>query len=181
MYLNDFILKCSIVEQILHERKSGLLIIPFQKISYRKMMGPDQGFIQALLLTPVFHEGLSFIDVGHKPACVSTLTPAAMGSRGCCKSHFDYFSNPRFSNSLSIKTQNGKSCEHITVLKQGIKSINAEFIRTCALCQLSFNQFRSYATLFLEPLLSLTLISKSKKTLQTSLDLTSSLKTSVDW
>ena len=41
-----------------------------------------QGFIQALLLTSVFHEGLSFMDVGHKPTCVSTLTLAAMGSRG---------------------------------------------------------------------------------------------------
>ena len=97
-----------------------------------------QGFIQALLLTSVFHEGLSFMDVGHKLTCVSTLTLATVGSRGCCKSPFGYFSDPRFSNSLSIKTQNGKSCEHITMLKQGIKTINAEFIRTCALSQLSF-------------------------------------------
>ena len=69
-----------------------------------------QGFIQALLLT-VFHEGLSFMDVGHNPACISTSTLAAVGSRGCCKSSFGYFSAPGFSNSLSIKTQNSKSCE----------------------------------------------------------------------
>ena len=50
-----------------------------------------------------FYEGLSFMDVGHNPTCVSTLTPAAVGSSGCCKSPFDYFSAPRFSNSLSMK------------------------------------------------------------------------------
>ena len=38
--------------------------------------------IQALLLTSVFHEGLSFMDVGHKLTCVSTLTLATVGSRG---------------------------------------------------------------------------------------------------
>ena len=136
--------------------------------------------IQALLLTSVFHEGLSFMDVGHKRTCVSTLTLTALGSRGSCKSPFGYFINPRFSSSLSIKTQNGKSCEHITMLKQGVKAINAEFIRTCALSQLSFLQFRPYATSLVGLLLSLTLMSKSKKTLETSLDLTPQLKTSVD-
>ena len=65
------------------------------------------------------------------------------------------------------------------MLKQGVKTINAEFIRTRALSQHSFVQFRSYASSFLG-LLSLTLMPKSKKTLETSLDLTPSFKTSVD-
>ena len=101
------------------------------------------------------------MDVGQNPACVSTLTVAAVGSMECCKAPFGYFSTPRFSNSLSIKTQNSKSCEHITMLKQGVKTTNAEFIRTRALSQLSFVQFRLYATSFVGLLLSLTLMSKS--------------------
>ena len=48
------------------------------------------------------------------------------------------------------------------MLKQGIKTINTEFIGTCALSQLSFVQLRLYAILFLGLLLSLTLMSKSK-------------------
>ena len=76
------------------------------------------GFIQALFLTSVFCEGLSFMDVGHNLTCVSILTIAAVGSRGCCKSPFGYFSDPRFSNSLPKKT----SCEHILMLKQGVKT-----------------------------------------------------------
>ena len=102
------------------------------------------------------------------------------GSRRSCKSPFGYFSHPRFSNSLSIKTQNGKSCEHILMLKQGIKTINTEFIQTHALSWLSFIQFRPYATSFIGLLLSLTLMSKSKKTLETSLDLMPSFQTYVD-
>ena len=66
------------------------------------------------------------------------------------------------------------------MLKQGVKTLNAEFIRTTALSQLSFVQFRHYATLFPGILVSLTLMSKSKKTLETSLDLTLSFKTPVD-
>ena len=103
------------------------------------------------------------MDVGHNPTCTSTLTLAAVGSKGCCKSFFGYFSAPRFSNSLSIKTQNSKSYEHITMLKQGLKTINAEFIRTYALSQLSFVQFRPYSTLFVELLFSLTLCQKIKR------------------
>ena len=60
-----------------------------------------------------------------------------------------------------------------------VKNINAEFIRTLALCQLSFVQFRPYTTSFVG-LLSLTLVSKNKKTLETTLNLTPSFKTSVD-
>ena len=66
------------------------------------------------------------------------------------------------------------------MLKQGVKTINAEFIRTRTLSQLSFVQFRPYAISFLGLLLSLTFMSKSKKTLETSLNLTPSFKTSVD-
>ena len=65
------------------------------------------------------------------------------------------------------------------MLKQGVKTINAEFIRTRALSQLSFVQFRSYASSFLG-FLSLMLMPKSKKTLEATLDLTPSFKTSVD-
>ena len=66
------------------------------------------------------------------------------------------------------------------MLKQGIKTINAEFIQTCALSQLSLVKCRPYATSFVGLLLSLTLISKIKKTLKMSLDLTPSMKTPVD-
>ena len=65
------------------------------------------------------------------------------------------------------------------MLKQGVKTINTEFIRKRALSQLSLVQFRPYATSFPE-LLSLTLIPKSKKTQEKSLDLTPLFKTSVD-
>ena len=140
----------------------------------------NQGFIQALLLTSVFHEGLSFMDVGHNPTCISTLTLAVVGSRGYCKPPFDYFSTPRFSNSLSIKTQNSKSREHIMMLKQGVKTINAEFIQARGLSQLSFVQFRPSAVSFVGLLLSLKLISKSKKTLEMSLDLMPLFKISAD-
>ena len=64
--------------------------------------------------------------------------------------------------------------------KQGAKTINAEVIRTLLLSQLSFVQFRPYATSFLGILLSLTLMPKVKKTLETSLDLTHLFKTCVD-
>ena len=66
------------------------------------------------------------------------------------------------------------------MLKQGVKAINAEFIRTRTLSQLSLTQFRTYAISFPGLFLSLTLMPKSKKTLETSLDLTPSFKTSVD-
>ena len=42
----------------------------------------SQGFIQALLLTSVFHEGLSFMAVGYNPTCVSTFAIAAGSSYG---------------------------------------------------------------------------------------------------
>ena len=63
--------------------------------------------------------------------------------------------------------------------KQGIKTINAEFIQTLALPQFSFIQFRPYANSF-PGLLSLTLMSKSKKIQEMSLDLMPSFKTSFD-
>ena len=67
--------------------------------------------------------------------------------------------------------------QKLPILKQGVKTINAEFIRTGALSQLSFIQFRPYATLF-PGLLTLVLMSKSKMTLETSLNLMPSFKTS---
>ena len=65
------------------------------------------------------------------------------------------------------------------MLKQGINTINTELIQTCALSQISFLQFRSYATSFLGLLLSLMLMPKSTKTLQASLDLIPLLRTSI--
>ena len=49
------------------------------------------------------------------------------------------------------------------MLNQGVKTINAGFVRTSEFSQLSFVQFRLYATSFLGLLLSLTLMLKSKK------------------
>ena len=60
------------------------------------------------------------------------------------------------------------------MLKQSLKTISAKFISARALSQFSFVQFRLYETSFLG-LLSLTLM-----TLETSLNLTPSFKTSVD-
>ena len=62
------------------------------------------------------------------------------------------------------------------MLKQGIKTINTEFIRTRALSQISFVQFRLYTSLFPRLLLSFTLMPKSKKTLEMNLDLARSKK-----
>ena len=66
------------------------------------------------------------------------------------------------------------------MLKQGVKTISTKFIRTRALSQLLFVQFRPYATSFPGLFLSLTSILKSEKTLETDLDLTPSFKNSVD-
>ena len=66
------------------------------------------------------------------------------------------------------------------MLKQGIKMINAEFFRIHLLFQFSFVQFRPYAISFQGLLLCLTLMTKSKKALETSLDLTPLFKTSFD-
>ena len=41
-----------------------------------------QGFIEALLLTSVSHEGLSFMEVGHNPMCVSSFAPCSWGGGG---------------------------------------------------------------------------------------------------
>ena len=65
------------------------------------------------------------------------------------------------------------------MLKQDVKTINAEFIGIHALFQLFFVQFRPYANSF-QGLLFLTLMPKSNKTLETSLYLTPSFKTSFD-
>ena len=66
------------------------------------------------------------------------------------------------------------------MLKQGVKTTNPEFIQTRTLSQHSFVQCRSYATSFPGLVLSLTVMSKIKKILETSLDLTPLLKTSID-
>ena len=56
-----------------------------EKVNLRKslttlksLMG--QGFIQALWLTSVFHEGLSFMALGRNPTYISMLTIATRGS-----------------------------------------------------------------------------------------------------
>ena len=70
--------------------------------------------------------------------------------------------------------------QKLPILKQGVKTINAEFIRTRALSQLSFIQFRPYATSFPGLLLSLTLMPKSKKDPGNEFGLYPVVKTSVD-
>ena len=65
------------------------------------------------------------------------------------------------------------------MLKQSVNTINSEFIRARTLSQLSFVQFKPYVTSF-PGLLSLKLMSKSKKTMESGLDVTPSFKTSVD-
>ena len=79
-------------------------------------------------------------------------------------------------NSLQLSYNNTETL----MLKEGMKTINAEFIRTRASSQFSFGQFRSCATSFPGLLLTLTLTWKSKMIPGTSLDLTPSFKTSVD-
>ena len=66
------------------------------------------------------------------------------------------------------------------MLKQGIKIINAEFIQTHVLSQLSSIQSSPYESSFPRFLLSLMLIPKSQKTLEMSFKHTSSFKTSID-
>ena len=56
-----------------------------QKIATDQKDYHEQGFIQAFMLTSVFHEALSFV-----------------GSKGKAPGSFDYFSDPKFSNSLSM-------------------------------------------------------------------------------
>ena len=70
--------------------------------------------------------------------------------------------------------------QKLQMLKQDVKTINAEVNRKRALSQLYFTQLRPDATSLPGLLLSLTLMSKSKKTLEMSLDLTPLFKTSVD-
>ena len=50
----------------------------FLFVSY-KVISDNQGFNQALLLTSIFHEGLSFMTVGHNPTCISMLDPCSWG------------------------------------------------------------------------------------------------------
>ena len=64
--------------------------------------GYMHGFIQALLLTSVFHEGLSFMAIGHDPMCISTLALEAGGSWRGSYGSFGYFTDPGFSKSLSM-------------------------------------------------------------------------------
>ena len=54
------------------------------------------------------------------------------------------------------------------MLKQDVKTVNAEFIWTHALPQISFVQFRPYATSFPGLWLFLMLVLKSEKTLETT-------------
>ena len=66
------------------------------------------------------------------------------------------------------------------MIKKGIITMNAEFIQTHTLSQLSFIQLRPYEILFLRLLRFLMLMPQSKKTLETSLDLMPLFKTSLD-
>ena len=66
------------------------------------------------------------------------------------------------------------------MLKQGVKTINAEFIRIRALSQLSFVKLDLMQPRFTQPLFSCTLTSKNKKNQEMNLYLTPSFKTSAD-
>ena len=64
-----------------------------------------EGFIQALLLTTFFHEGLSFMAIVHNQTCISTLAPCSWGfiwGAVNVSGSFGYFTDPRFLNSLSM-------------------------------------------------------------------------------
>ena len=64
-------------------------------------------------------------------------------------------------------------------LKQGIKTMNTEFILTRAFIPTLFRPVQTSCNL-VQGLLSLTFMSKSKKTLETSLDLMPQFKSSID-
>ena len=66
------------------------------------------------------------------------------------------------------------------MLKQDTKTINAEFIWTCALSQLSFVQFKSYEPCSRWASSLFGINAKIKKTMETSLNLTALFKTSID-
>ena len=81
-----------------------------------------QGFILALLLTSVFHEGLSFMTIGNNPTCFRKLViatggfiwvgcckPPILGSRGNALRSFGYFTDSTFSSSLSRVSINSLS------------------------------------------------------------------------
>ena len=85
-----------------------IFLSPFLDVMFN-----SQGFIQALLLTSAFHEGLSFMAVAHNPTCISTLAPCSWGFilgpvrppcevQGQCPWKPCYFTDPRFSHSLSM-------------------------------------------------------------------------------
>ena len=70
--------------------------------------------------------------------------------------------------------------QNLPMLKQGVKKLTLNLFEHVHYPNFFFVHFRPYTTSFPGLLLSLTLMSKRKKTLETSLDLTPSLKTSVD-
>ena len=66
------------------------------------------------------------------------------------------------------------------MIKQGVITMNTEFIQARTLSQLSFIQLRPYEISFLRLLWFLMLMPQSKKTLETSLDLIPLFKISLD-
>ena len=122
VYIDEYLNWASHVDQLYMKlfkakamlSKTGILLM--KPLSYLYILLSSIPIYLQCFIHSVFLEGLSFMNVDHSPICVSSLTLAAESSRGCCKSLFGYFSNPKFSNSFSIKTQNGRSCEHILML-----------------------------------------------------------------
>ena len=89
-----------------------ILVISYRKWKKNSIQNIyfDRTFIQALLLNSVFHEGLSFMEVGHNPMC-QHVGPLHLGIHmGCYNPHpcaiapgsFGYFTDFRFSDSLSM-------------------------------------------------------------------------------
>ena len=61
-------------------RVNNHFVILYTKTDVANYWVHHQGFIQALSLTSVFHEGLSVVAIGHNPTYVSMFALAAGGS-----------------------------------------------------------------------------------------------------
>ena len=102
--------------EIYHRKRTSLLLWKVNFWKNHRRGGSNwhpptfQDFIQALLLTSVFPEGLSLMAIGYNPTCVKHVgsfswrfrNKPLQWSRGQALESFGYFSDPRFLNSLSM-------------------------------------------------------------------------------
>ena len=80
--INSFNILCRslMISWLLLLYHCSCLILLWLMYSYifKNIWPNHQGFIQALLLTSLFHEGLSFMIIGHNPTwCISSLDPCS--------------------------------------------------------------------------------------------------------